>query len=177
MIGRRLKELRTGRRMSLRALASETGLSATLLSQVERGVTEPSLSTLRRLASVFDEPVGALFDDPDAPSVWISRPGQRSTIKTPSGHIYERISTDNGQVGMLRGVLDPSSVSSDALWSHPSIECGYVVAGTLTVEVRDASYTVRAGETITLDARQPHRYRNATDEPVEYILAVSPPTP
>ncbi|MDT7695129.1 MAG: hypothetical protein QOI75_4496, partial [Pseudonocardiales bacterium] len=52
MIGDQLRLLRSRRGLSLRALAAEAGVSATLLSQIERGVTEPSLATLRRLAGV-----------------------------------------------------------------------------------------------------------------------------
>lgn len=178
MIGGRLKELRALHGMSLRALAAESGLSPTLLSQIERGVTEPSLSTLRRLAGVFGESVASLFEDPTAPPVWVSRPGERSSISAPNGHIrYERLSPGNGQLEVLHGVLDPGASSSDEPWSHPSLECGYVLAGVLTVEVGPDSYEVNAGEAITLDSRQPHRYRNATSQPVEFILAINPPTP
>ncbi|MER2206746.1 MAG: helix-turn-helix transcriptional regulator, partial [Rhodococcus sp. (in: high G+C Gram-positive bacteria)] len=66
MIGGKLRELRTEHGMTLRGLAAETGLSPTLLSQVERGVTEPSLKTLRALAPVFGQSISALFEDPVA---------------------------------------------------------------------------------------------------------------
>jgi transcriptional regulator with XRE-family HTH domain len=67
-----------------------------MLSQVERGVTEPSLSTLRRLAGVFGESVASLFDS-SPPAVWISRPGARSTLAGPHGLIgYERLTPGNG---------------------------------------------------------------------------------
>ncbi|KAB7591713.1 helix-turn-helix transcriptional regulator, partial [Verminephrobacter sp. Larva24] len=68
MLGKRLHELRLTRGMSLRALAQAAGVSPTLLSQIERGVTEPSLSTLRALSAVFGESMAALFRDPAAPS-------------------------------------------------------------------------------------------------------------
>lgn len=67
MIGERLKELRTARGLSLRELAAQAGVSATLLSQIERAVTDPSLETLRRLAGVFGESVSSLFSDPRRP--------------------------------------------------------------------------------------------------------------
>lgn len=178
MIGDRLHELRTARGLSLRALAEQAGVSPTLLSQIERGITEPSLATLRRLATVFGESVASLFADPAAPSVWISRPGERTTLGAPHGQIrYERLTPGNGQLEVLHAILAPSEVSSEELWSHPSLECAYVVAGTLTVEVGRASYTVGAGESITLDSSQPHRYRNTSETPTEIVLAINPPTP
>jgi transcriptional regulator with XRE-family HTH domain len=178
VIGTQLRELRTKRGLSLRALAAESGLSATLLSQVERGVTEPSLATLRRLASVFGESVASLFDDASAPSVWVSRPGERSTLSGPRGLVrYERLTPGNGQLEVLRMVLPPGGATSDAPWAHPSLECAYVIAGTLTVEIAGEARQVAAGEAVTFDSRQPHRYVNPSPGPVEYIVSITPPSP
>ncbi len=132
MIGTRLKRLRTLRGLSLRQLAAESGLSATMLSQVERGVTEPSLATLRRLAAAFGEPVASLFEDESTPDVVISRPGERSTLAGPRGLVrYERLTPGNGRLEVLRAVLPPGAVTAGEPWSHPSVECAYVIQGPL----------------------------------------------
>lgn len=178
MIGDRLRALRVHHDLSLRQLAAETGLSATLLSQVERGVTEPSLKTLRALAPVFGQSVATLFDDQTPVLVHVSRPGERSRIMSPEGQLqYERLTPGNGQLEMLRGVLSPGQASSETAWAHPAIECVYVTDGDLTVEVGDRVVTVAPGESVTLDSNQPHRYMNQTDGQVEFLLAVTPPTP
>ena len=178
MIGEQLRRLRTRRGLSLRALAAEAGVSATLLSQIERGVTEPSLATLRRLAGVFGASLATLFEDPSAPALWISRPGERSMLHGPRGQIgYERLTPGNGQLEVLRGVLRPGEATSDQPWSHASLECAFVVAGTLTAEVDGVRHAVARGEAITFDSRQPHRYLNDSTEPVEFILSVHPPMP
>ena len=91
MIGERLKELRTARNLSLRDLAAQAGVSATLLSQVERSVTDPSLETVRRLARLrrIDH---IAIRRANAPAVWISRPGNRSKLTAPAGRVsYERL--------------------------------------------------------------------------------------
>lgn len=177
MIGAQLKALRTRNGLSLRDLAAQSGLSATMLSQVERGVTEPSLATLRKLAGVFGESVVALFDS-SPPAVWISRPGSRSTLSGPRGLVrYERLTPGNGQLEVLRAVLPPGEATSEEAWGHPSTECAYVVAGTLAVEIGGVVHTVVAGESITFDSSQPHLYRNLTDVPVEYLVSVTPPSP
>lgn len=164
--------------MSLRALAEETGLSATLISQIERGVTEPSLKTLRSLARYFGSSVATLFDEKDAPRVHVSRPDRRSRLSSPKGHIqYERLTPGNGQLEVLRGVLGPGENSSDETWSHDAVECVYVLTGVLTVEVGGTGHDVPAGIAITLDSNQPHRYVNHSAQRVEFILSVTPPTP
>lgn len=178
MVGERLRELRTARGLSLRSLAEETGLSATLLSQIERGVTEPSLKSLRRLAEVFGQSVSDLFDSDEPIAAHISRPGERSRISSPHGYIqYERLTPGNGQLEVLRGVLAAGERSSDEAWAHAAVECLYVTAGTLIAEVGGQRLEVLVGEALSFDSRQPHRYLNETDRPVEFILAVTPPTP
>ncbi|MFI6435372.1 helix-turn-helix domain-containing protein [Streptomyces sp. NPDC050759] len=178
MIGTQLRELRSKRGLSLRALAAETGLSPTLLSQVERGVTDPSLATLRRLAAVFGESVSSLFDDAAAPAVWVSRPGERTMLSGPRGLVgYERLTPGNGQLEVLRAVLPPGAATSTEPWAHPSVECAFVIAGPLSVEIAGRTHRVAGGEAITFDSRQPHRYLNESPDPVEYIVSVNPPSP
>lgn len=178
MIGSRLRQLRSERGLSLRTLSAETGLSPTMLSQIERGVTEPSLRTLRLLAETFGQSIATLFEDADDPVVQISVPGRRSLISSPQGHIqYERLASGNGRLEVLKGLLQPGETSSDEPWAHQATECAYVLTGTLTVEVEGADHHVGPGEAITLDSSRPHRYLNVCGESVEFILSVTPPTP
>lgn len=177
-LGGNLRELRAEKRMSLRELAAATGLSPTLLSQVERGISEPSLKTLRALSTVFGDSVSSLFASPDPPLIHISRPGERSRISSPAGRIqYERLTPNNGQIEVLRGSLQPGDWSSDEPWAHEAVECVYVDRGRLVVEVDGQGFEVLAGESITFSSRQPHRYGNPGGEPTVFILSVSPPTP
>jgi len=178
MIGARLRELRTARQLSLRQLATSAGVSATLLSQIERGVTEPSLETLRRLATVFGESIATLFVDPAAPVVRVSGPGEREILPAREGGIrYERLTAGDGKLEVLRGLLRPGQTSAEEPIAHASTECAYVVAGTLLAEVGGTRYDVAAGESITFDATLPHLYRNDTGTDVEIIVSVTPPIP
>jgi transcriptional regulator with XRE-family HTH domain len=178
MIGERLKELRTARGLSLRELAAQAGVSATLLSQIERAVTDPSLETLRRLAGLFGESVSSLFSEPTPPAVWVSRPGQRSMLTAPRGQVaYERLTAGVGQLEVLRAVLEPGQLSADEPRGHESAECAYVVSGVLVAQVAGVDYAVKAGESISFDARLPHRYLNTSQAPTEIILSVTPPNP
>ncbi|MDM0003198.1 helix-turn-helix domain-containing protein [Variovorax sp. J22G73] len=178
MIGERLKELRTARGLSLRDLAAQAGVSATLLSQIERSVTDPSLETMCRLAGVFGESVSSLFMAAAPPSVWISRPGKRSLLTAPKGQVgYERLTAGNGQLEVLRAVLQPGQVSADEPRGHESTECVYVVAGALVAQIAGVDYPVLAGESISFDSRLPHRYLNQSQAATEIILSVTPPNP
>lgn len=74
-------------------------------------------------------------------------------------------------------MLEPGEAISEEAWSHPSLECAFVVAGTLTVELDGIDRIVAAGEAISFDSRQSHRYRNGAGERVEFLISVAPPTP
>lgn len=177
MIGKRLHELRVAQGMSLRRLGEQVGVSPTLLSQIERGVTTPSLTTLRKLSGVFGESMSSLFKDPKAPSVWISRPGERMLLRSQKGCVdYERLTRGNGEMEVLRAVYEIGQESMSDM-SHPSLECMYVINGTITVEIDKVEFEVKAGESITFDARQHHRYMNRGNVVAEIIVAITPPVP
>lgn len=177
-MGEQLHALRTEHGLSLRDLAARTGLSATLLSQVERGVREPSLKTLRALSTAFGASTAAMFNEPGPIAVHHSRPDERSRLQTPQGSVqYERLTPSNGQLEVLRGVLLPGEMSSVDDWAHVAVECAYVLEGTVTIHVDGRSFAVAAGESLTFDAARPHRYVNDSDSTAVYLTVATPPTP
>lgn len=177
-MGDQLRALRTEAGLSLRDLAAQTGLSATLLSQVERGVREPSLKTLRALSTVFGPSTASLFHGQTPLTAHHSRPGERSRLVMPKGHVqYERLTPGNGQLEVLLGTLEPGQSSGDEQWSHVAVECAYVISGTVTVHLADQRFELQAGEALTFDAARPHRYTNTGTEAATYLASVTPPTP
>ncbi|TCO45273.1 helix-turn-helix domain-containing protein [Actinocrispum wychmicini] len=178
MLGDRLRELRQQQGLSLRQLAATAGVSPALLSQIENGTADPSLATLRKLAKVFDESIANLFADPDAPPVFVSRPGQRSRLSAPQGQIaYDRLTPGRGDLEVLQAELSPGDASSPEPWAHPSTECLIVLAGSVVAEINGERHDLVAGEAVTFDSRLPHRYLNDSDTPARIIIAVTPPTP
>lgn len=178
MLGERLRQLRKGSGMTLRDLAERSGLSVGMLSQIENGAADPSLGSLRKLASVFDADVATLFTDPSVPDVYISSPEARMRLMTPSGGFaYERLTPGRGDLEMLRAVIPPGAESSSQSWAHPSTECVYVIEGELVVEMGEEQYALSAGQSITFDSRLAHRYRNVSQASTVIVLAVTPPTP
>ncbi|MEU8675626.1 cupin domain-containing protein [Streptomyces sp. NPDC048560] len=178
MIGDQLRTLRTEAGLSLRDLAAQTGLSATLLSQVERGIREPSLKTLRALSTIFGPSAASLLHEQTPLTAHHSRPDERSRLLMPKGLVqYERLTPSNGQLEVLLGTLGPGHASSREPWSHVAVECAYVITGTVTVHVADQRFEVQAGEALTFDATLPHRYANNGNQVATYLASVTPPTP
>jgi transcriptional regulator with XRE-family HTH domain len=174
----RIRKLRIDRGMTIAQLADAADVSRALISQVERGLTDPSLATLRQIARVLSVPLFDLFESAPTPSpVTVIRRGEESTITSPNGDAsYARKSAANGQVEVLRGELRPGGVSHTEPWSHPAEECVIVVAGALLVEVDGATHRLGAGDSCYFDSRLPHRLVNDTDRPTEFLVAVTPPS-
>lgn len=178
MLGERLRELRLRHQMTLRELATEAEVSPALLSQLENGVTDPSLSTLRKLANVFQAEVSTLFSEPNAPMVHLSRPGERMRLTAPLGEIsYERLTPGRGDLEVLYATMKPGDVSASERRGHDSTECIVVLEGEVVVEIAEERYTLAVHEALTFDSRLGHRFCNESLEPAVYLLAVTPPVP
>jgi transcriptional regulator with XRE-family HTH domain len=178
VVGSRIRSLREAQGVTLSAFAKSVGVSAGLVSQVERGLTDPSLDTLRRIAQALQVPMFSLFQaDTVGEAVRVVRRDGRMCIRSPHGHLtYSRVSAGSGALEVLEGVLDPGGSSSAELWSHPSEECALVLDGQLTVHVGDEQWVIGEGDSCSFDSRLPHRYVNPTKQPCRFVLAVTPPS-
>ncbi|GAA5064842.1 transcriptional regulator with XRE-family HTH domain [Thermocatellispora tengchongensis] len=178
VLGDRLRDLRKERGLTLRQLAALIDVSPGLLSQIENGTTDPSLTTVRKLADAFGTSMADLFTEPDAPAVHVSRPGERHRLGASGGGIlYDRLTPGRGDLEVLLGHLDQGEATSAEPWAHASTECALVLSGTVTVEVGGRDYRLATGESITFDSRLPHRYLNRDPEPARFVVAITPPNP
>jgi quercetin dioxygenase-like cupin family protein len=152
-------------------------VSTALISQVERGVTDPSLETMRRIAGALDVPLFSLFQDTDDQTVAVIRREERYQISSPHHTItYTRASPGGAKLEVLEGLLEPGAASSDTLRSHPSEECVVVLIGRLTVQVGEQTHVLKTGDSCHFDSNIPHRYRNDGKNPVRFMVSVTPPS-
>ena len=174
-LGKRLRALRDERGLTLAQLGQQVGLSASYLSQVERGVTMPSLSRLTTLAKALDVEMGYFFED-DVSSPCVVRLNQGKRLRSTADTIVELLSTDlpDKEIQPNRVVCQPGA-SRDQLPTHPGEEFGFVLKGQLTVTVGEETFVLEAGDSIHYQALQPHLWRNEGDEEFIAIWAVSPP--
>ncbi|MFF5990031.1 cupin domain-containing protein [Prauserella flavalba] len=177
MLGNRIRDLRKERGLTLRQLAARIEVTPGLLSQIENGTTDPSLTTIRKLAGAFGTSLAEMFSD-DAPTVHVTRPGHRPQLRRSNGHLlYDRLTPGRGDLEVLLGQLAPGEATCDEPWGHASTECTLVLEGTITVEVGGGTYTLGKGESVTFDSRLPHRYVNTGKRPAEFVVSVTPPNP
>ncbi|CDX51950.1 Cupin [Mesorhizobium plurifarium] len=173
-----IRALRKARGLTLAEIALKLGRSVGWVSQVERGLSIPSLSDLRAFASLFDVPI-SLFFSHDVPveeerGVVVRAGSRRSLGTSESGLVEELLSPDlGGSFEMLRSVFAPGAeLKAEA--RRPTEEAGYVASGTFEIEIDGVWHRLGEGDSFRFEGK-PFRWRNPGVEPAVVIWVVSPP--
>jgi len=170
-VGTRIRELRQARGLSARALAKALGISPSAVSQIERGVMQPSVSRLIAITDALGVPLVAAFDpasDRPAPSVGpsgftLQRAGQTPDIVLDSGVSFRRLTPGSSPgVDYFESIYPPgaSAHGADGLFHHEGYEVGTVVSGELTIDFEAERVILRAGDAISYPCSVPHRLHN-----------------
>lgn len=178
LLARDIRALRKARGLTLTMIAVKLGRSVGWVSQVERGLSVPTLADLRALADLFSVPLSLFFAHEaadDAERGVIVRAGRRRSLGTSeSGLVEELLSPDlGGSFELLRSEFAPGAALSMPT-VRPTEEAGYVVAGRFDLEIDGVWHELRPGDSFRF-AGQPFRWRNPGEEPAVVIWAVSPP--
>ncbi len=192
-MGDALREARAARGLSLRELADRLGVSPSLISQIETGRANPSVSTLYAIAAELDisldellfndrrapEPAPTVFRAEAvgtmAPAAPLQRAFDRHRIRLASGVLWERLTTQSEPgIEFLHVTYEPGGASGppDAFQRHPGHEWGYVLSGRLQVRIGFDEYTLEPGDAISINSTIPHRLATIGDAPVEAIWFV-----
>ncbi|PLP60526.1 XRE family transcriptional regulator [Mesorhizobium loti] len=173
-----IRALRKTRGLTLTEIALKLGRSVGWVSQVERGLSVPSLGDLRALADLFEVPL-SLFFSHDVPEEnergAVVRAGRRRLLGTSeSGLVEELLSPDlGGSFEMLRSEFAPGAELKKAT-TRPTEEAGYVTSGTFEIEIDGVWHTLGEGDSFRF-AGKPFRWRNPGTVPAVVIWVVSPP--
>lgn len=177
-IGRKLRLRRSIKGRSLQEVAEKAEISIGLLSQIERGVTTPSLKSLRQICAALDMPVGWLFDVPEGEheDVVVRAGGRRIMKLGPKGMTKELLSPDTVPgIQMLRILIQPGGSSGELPYNNESgAKCGVVVAGTLGLEVDGQDHIIGVGDSFAFAATKLARFWCIGDQPVDIIWVVTP---
>jgi transcriptional regulator with XRE-family HTH domain len=180
VIGARVKALRESAGLSLRDLAERSGVSAPMLSQVERGETSPTLTVAVRIASGLELRLSQLLRLDEGGAVTVVRAGQRQHGgNRRRGHSFEVLtSAQPGQRAELsRHTLAPGGATGapdDPPMHEPgSRETALVEHGSLVLVCDGQRYELGDGDCVTFDADLPHHFENPTDADAAFLAVVS----
>jgi transcriptional regulator with XRE-family HTH domain len=178
MLARDIRALRKSRGLKLAEVAQRLGRSVGWVSQVERGLSVPSLSDLRAIAELYNVPL-SLFFAHDVPREEergvIVRAGRRRTLgTTETGLVEELLSPDlGGTFELIRSEFAPGAEMA-VVAQRDTEDAGYVVSGRFDIEIAGIWHSLGEGDSFRFRNRA-YRWRNPGDEVAVVIWVVSPP--
>ena len=183
-IGPKIRAIRLKKKMGLVELGRHTGLSAAMLSKIERGQLFPTLPTLLRIALVFSVGLDFFFSGSrDKPVVGVVRRKDRLRFRDKAegrDASYEFESLDFPAVERRTNAYFaeflPVATEKVRRHQHPGGEFLYLLAGTLEMHVGEDTHELHAGDSIYFDSTVPHGYRRAGARPCSAIVVTGAPT-
>jgi transcriptional regulator with XRE-family HTH domain len=177
-VGLRIKALRDAMGLSLRDLSGRSGVSAQMLSQVERGDTSPTLALAAKIADGLELTLSQLLRLDEGQHVAISRAGGRRRYER-GGHRFEELTPPlpGQRADVSLHALRPGGTTggrADPPMHEPgSRETAFVLAGTLALIVDGARHELPEGDSVTFDADLPHHFENEGEEPTRFIAVIA----
>jgi transcriptional regulator with XRE-family HTH domain len=165
-IGEKIRGLRLRKKMGLVELGRHTGLSAALLSKLERGKLFPTLPTLLRIALVFSVGLEFFFREDKKHAVAVVRKSERQRFpEKPTtndiSYFFESLdfSATERKINSYYADFQPIAADKARVHYHPGIEFLYVINGELALKVGNDEYMLDTGDSIYFDSSVPHSYR------------------
>lgn len=180
LIGENLRNIRKKRGYTLQYIAEKTGYSASLISQVERDLVNPSIVTLRKIAEALEMPLFAIFDENKIEEIFsdecVIRKEQRIPINTDDfGAIFSLLNPHKKRkMDVILIEAEPGGNSSDEMHTHPGEECEIILQGTMEVEWNNNTYILNEGDSIYIDSSLPHRWKNVGTDKLVVLCVLTP---
>lgn len=179
-VGQRIRDIRRGRKLSLETIAARTDLSIGFLSQIERGLSSPSLRVLATIADVLGVGIAGLFGAKETAGTGsdaiVTREQQRAELNLWRSGISKQLLSPSGSEGRLNLFLvhlEPGGSTGDELYTHDGEEAGLVLEGEMKLMVDAESWTLKQGDSFRFASRRPHRFSNPSNKAKAVVLWVN----
>ncbi|RKQ84506.1 transcriptional regulator with XRE-family HTH domain [Mycolicibacterium mucogenicum 261Sha1.1M5] len=180
-LGRELRDERQRQGLSLNALSQRSGVSFGLISQLERGLGNPSFLALKRLAEALGIPISRFLEGGADRDDLVVRADERTLLPVlesePESQLVVRELLTPGRrssLQVIRSTLPPGFTNEGKAFRHLGTECVVVESGTLTVVHGERRVELEPGDAMTYPCSVPHWWANMTTEPCVVLGAVTP---
>jgi transcriptional regulator with XRE-family HTH domain len=176
-IGLRLRALRTDRGMTILELAAKAGVSSGSISQIERGATNPSISTLQKLRAALGVTLWSFLEseaEPPRENRYVRHPGERPKIVVGGSHFTKELLSprDNDQLRFMILTIPPGAQSADVL-TGPGDKAGYMMAGNAELTIGGEVFQVAEGDSFQFPSTIPHHLFNRSDREAKLIWIIN----
>ena len=177
-IGRKIKELRENRNLNIKQLSEMVECSSSLISQLERGKADPSISTLKKIAKALNANIVDFFTFRPNEDDLITRADERISMQLPRWN--ERIQSlikniETRRMQPFFTVIKPGG-GSHGMYCHEGEEFGIVLKGEMELALNDRVYTVGENDSFYFSSQTPHDWNNKGKEDVVVVWVITPPT-
>ena len=187
---KQLKQIRKKQGLTLRDLAQRSGLSANYLSQIERGISNPSIGTLKKIADSMNITLMSLVGSEKGGSrrlhlqkqqgeeVKVVRREKRKILVYPGGQRKAFLLTPDLQrrLEVLLTEENPQSVMEDEWYQHEGEEFGFILEGRYEVTIEDKTYILEEGDSICFPSHFPHKMRCIGEKAAKTLWVITPPS-
>lgn len=172
IIALNLKKLRIERNLSLGQLASISGISKTMLSDIEKGNSNPTINTVWKIANGLKVPYTKLIDGVDDETTIVQR---KETIEQTSENSAYRVycyytTTPTRNFELFYCELDANASNTSIGHSEKSQEYIYVMNGELILDTENGEYILKEGDSIAFDSSIAHTYINKQSSMIKFMV-------
>src|SRR5690349_4550394 len=177
-IGDRVRALREAMGLSLRDLGERSGVSAPMLSQVERGETSPTIAVAAKIAAGLDLTLSQLLRLDEGEHVVVSR-GQGRRSSRRGGHRFEELTPPlpGQRADVSLHTLEAGAATGGAkdppMHEPGSRETAVVLSGTVALVVDGSRHELGEGDAVTFDADLPHHFENESDDDARFLAVIA----
>jgi transcriptional regulator with XRE-family HTH domain len=176
-IGEKMRALRLRKKMGLVELGQHTGLSAALLSKLERGKLFPTLPTLLRIALVFSVGLEYFFREERKNMVTIIRKTERQRFPDKPAtndisYFFESLdfAATEKKINAYYADFQPIAAEKTRIHFHPGIEFLYLINGELCLKIGNDEHNLETGDSVYFDSTVPHSYRRTGKKPCDGLV-------
>jgi transcriptional regulator with XRE-family HTH domain len=178
-VGKKIKKIRAQKRLTLRDVATKAGVSATLISDIERGKTSPTIKSLSKISTALDEKIVYFIEDEKNREISLTKKNERATFLNETGdRRLEIISSgiSNSKLFMVEVTYLPGGEESKSQ-TFTGEKCGVVLEGAINVTLDGDRHYLDTCDTIHFDAEIEHSIKNITDKEAKVLWTITPKPP
>lgn len=181
--GERFREIRQSKKITLNEVSKKTGLTASFISQFERGLTTSSVASMQKISQALQTPIASLFEHTQPKeqvneSVSVVRKNERKKVTYPapaSSQDYS-LTHSQGKLQLIYTTIEPGGNSGEQYNHYGEEECIVVLSGIMEIMINDDVYILQDGDTIQFPSHLPHGWKNTGTDPLEALWIITPPS-
>ncbi len=178
-IGKKVQDYRSSKEMSIKKLSELTGITSSMISQIEKNQVNPSINSIKNIANALEIPLFYFFQEEVPSTDIIVKSDKRKVLGIPSNQdvTYELLTPNiQGDIEFCLMTIPAKTNTGDEFHSHIGEEVAFVLNGSVEISIAKADSTLlQSGDSIRIRPQTKHKWTNNTNFQTQVIFAITPP--